>query len=164
MERDSTFIFRINSDLKKQVSEIVEKEGYTFSDFLNAACMDLAKRKFIPIYIRGHLPKHYLKQNEITIALIKSILENAVNKFGKGKVNKAYLFGSVSRGEQTPDSDIDLRLELDKGLTLTDLENIRGAVCDATGKDVDLVTAPISELDPTFYSIIKKEEICIYER
>lgn len=164
MERDSKFMFRINSELKKTVSDMLEKEGYTFSDFLNAACMDLAKRKFIPIYIRGNLPNHYAKQSEITIALIKKALECAIKKYGKGKVKKGYLFGSVSRGEQKTNSDIDLRLELDKGLTLTDLENMRIDISSSTGKEIDMITAPISDLDPTFYQKIKKDEICIYER
>ena len=75
-----------------------------------------------------------------------------------------YLYGSYSRGEETPESDIDLRMEADRGLTLIDLENFREEVVEKTGKDVDLSAADPEDLDEYFYNNIKKDEICLYER
>lgn len=51
-----------------------------------------------------------------------------------------------------------------RGLTLTDIENIKDELTKKTGRNIDIVTAPKEELDPMFYNIIKKDEICIYER
>jgi len=163
MERDSKFMFRINSELKKKASEIVEKEGYSFSDFLNAACMDLVSRGQIMLYYKRHLPNRYQMQNEITIALIKLYLDEIVSKYDKGNIKKVYLFGSFARGEERPDSDIDLRLEFDDKLSFKDLANIRLDLKDMTGRDVDLIAEHEDKLDQSFLNEIRKDEICLYE-
>ncbi len=56
-------------------------------------------------------------------------------------VVSAAVFGSVARGEQTDDSDIDFLVELEKGRTLMDLSGLRLDLADLLGCDVDVVTA-----------------------
>ena len=82
----------------------------------------------------------------------------------KNLISKAYLFGSYARGEETDESDIDIRVEADKGLGLIDIGNMRLDMVEATGKDVDLLVVHPENMDPVFYQNIRKDEICIYER
>ena len=89
---------------------------------------------------------------------IQRIVSPIAAKYG---VNRVYLFGSYARGENTPDSDVDLRI--DKGdvrgmkmaYLLSDLE-------DALRLPVDLLST--AALDAHFLQSIKGEEKLIYER
>ena len=77
---------------------------------------------------------------------------------------KIILFGSYARGEETEESDIDIRVEADRGLGLIDIGNMRLDIVEATGKEVDLLAVHPENMDPAFYQNIRKDEICIYER
>jgi len=76
-------------------------------------------------------------------------------------VERMTLFGSYARGENTPNSDIDLRIDrgsvrgLQMAFLLTDLE-------DALNTRVDLLST--SALDEAFLSSIRGEEKLMYER
>ena len=61
-------------------------------------------------------------------------------------VEKAWLFGSYSRGEEQPDSDIDLlvRFDADARISLFKYAGIILALEAAMGKEVDLVQAGCS--------------------
>jgi len=50
------------------------------------------------------------------------------------------LFGSVGRGEQRPDSDVDLLVELEPGRTLLDLVAFRRQASEVLGVPVDVAT------------------------
>ncbi|MHB1539024.1 MAG: nucleotidyltransferase domain-containing protein [Solirubrobacteraceae bacterium] len=50
------------------------------------------------------------------------------------------LFGSLSRGEQRPDSDVDLLVDLDEGRTLLDLVAFRRSANEVLGVPVDAAT------------------------
>ncbi len=54
-------------------------------------------------------------------------------------VNHASLFGSVVRGEETPQSDIDILVELPKGITLFKLSYLHIALETKLHRRVDLV-------------------------
>jgi len=49
------------------------------------------------------------------------------------------VFGSWVRGEQTDDSDLDVLVDLDDGVTLIDFVRLQLALADALGVRVDLV-------------------------
>ena len=75
-------------------------------------------------------------------------------------VDRIYLFGSYARGEATPSSDIDLRVDKGRlrgrialGALYADLE-------DGLGKKLDLLTT--GSLDQKFLQHIAKEEVLIY--
>ena len=166
MEKDTNIIFRVNSTLKENVANLAEKYNVSLSELLTACLEEFNARGFVPLNIRRHLPNKFIQENrKITIVLIKMALENAIrNQQKKDLIKKGYLFGSYARGEETSKSDIDIRLEADKGLTLIDIGNIRQDIVDAIGKDVDLLVVKPENLDPAFYQNIRKDEICIYER
>jgi len=50
------------------------------------------------------------------------------------------IFGSVARGEDTAQSDIDLLVDLEKGRTLLDLGGALVQLQDLLGRRVDIVT------------------------
>lgn len=76
-------------------------------------------------------------------------------------LDRIYLFGSYARGDSTPNSDIDLRVDrggargMQMAFLLTDLE-------DALQKHVDLLSTTV--LDSEFLNSIREEEKLIYER
>ncbi len=78
-------------------------------------------------------------------------------------IEKAWLFGSFARGEQTEDSDIDLLVQFTKGIRLglryfhilNDLETL-------SKRKIDLVE--VSTLDPRVVPFVNKDRILIYER
>jgi uncharacterized protein len=55
------------------------------------------------------------------------------------------LFGSVARGDDRPDSDVDLLLDLDRGRTLLDLVAIRREASELLGALVDVQVGEIVE-------------------
>jgi hypothetical protein len=50
------------------------------------------------------------------------------------------VFGSVARGDDRPDSDVDLLVDLDAGRGLLDLAELRDALSALLGERVDVVT------------------------
>lgn len=92
-----------------------------------------------------------------TVSEIKSIVSRLAKQYGAERV---YLFGSYARGDSTPASDIDLRIDkgsirgFQLGGLLLDLEA-------SLGVPVDLV--PTSSLDQRFLDAIQKDEVLLYE-
>ena len=71
-----------------------------------------------------------------------------------------YLFGSYARGEATPESDIDFRV--DRG-NMTDLLELGDLYCDLEdgfGKKLDVLTTQM--LSESFLASIRPEEVLIY--
>lgn len=75
-------------------------------------------------------------------------------------VSRIYLFGSYARGEATPDSDIDLRVDKGKLKGLLALGALYADLEDGLGKKLDLLTT--GSLDQRFLQSIAKEEVLIY--
>ncbi len=77
-------------------------------------------------------------------------------------VSEAYLFGSFARGEQTPDSDIDLRLVCGNTMTFGTLYELSHELERELGRKVEIVTNPPEHMRPAFRKSIKQEEIRLY--
>ncbi len=78
-------------------------------------------------------------------------------------VSEAYLFGSFARGEQTPDSDIDLRLACGNTMTFGTLYELSHELEKELGRKVDIVTNPLEHMRPAFRKSIEQDEVRIYE-
>ena len=78
-------------------------------------------------------------------------------------VSEAYLFGSFARGEQTPDSDIDLRLVCGNTITFGTLYELSHELEKKLGRKVDIVTNPPEHMRPSFRKSIEQEEVLVYE-
>ena len=79
-------------------------------------------------------------------------------------VTRAWLFGSYSRMEERPDSDIDLLVDLDrqKNVGLFEIGKIALQLENAVGKAVDLVID--GAIKPFARESINHDKILIYER
>lgn len=77
-------------------------------------------------------------------------------------VSEAYLFGSFARGEQTPNSDIDLRLVCGNAMTFGTLYELSHELERELGRKVEIVTNPPEHMRPVFRKSIKQEEIRLY--
>ena len=77
-------------------------------------------------------------------------------------IREAYLFDSYARGDQTPDSDIDLRFLCGSDITFGQLYEIQLALEKRLGKGLDIVTAPPTQMRPRFYDRIKRDELLLY--
>ena len=161
MSKDTNIIIRTDSDIKKEFLEIVYKNGHTASNVLNAFIVDIVEKNKIPNNILTKL-KPVKRKEIISIPYIKKCLSEILEKSKKDKdINKAYLFGSYARGEETSLSDVDIRLEVNDNFTLFDLTEIAYNLEEKLNKKVDIITS--GNLDELLYEEIKKEEICIYE-
>ena len=78
-------------------------------------------------------------------------------------VSEAYIFGSFARGEQTPDSDIDLRLVCGNTMTFGTLYELSYELEMELGRKVDIVTNPPEHMRPAFRKSIEQEEVLVYE-
>lgn len=78
-------------------------------------------------------------------------------------VSEAYLFGSFARGEQTPDSDIDLRLVCGNTMTFGTLYELTHELERELGRKVDIVTNPPERMRSAFRESIEQDEVRIYE-
>ena len=67
------------------------------------------------------------------------------------------VFGSVARGDATKTSDIDLLVDLDKGVGLLDLIGLENELRDLLGVDVDVV--PADTLKPRMRARVLREAI-----
>lgn len=84
--------------------------------------------------------------------------------FATKPVVRAYLFGSYARGENRPDSDIDILVTFDKEarVSLFDHLGMIYELQDLLGKEVDLVTE--GTLLPYIAQAAEKDKVLIYER
>lgn len=80
-------------------------------------------------------------------------------------IRRAYLFGSYARGEATPESDVDLRLELDEtdSMSLYDLAHLQKTLEQALDRPVDLVTARTIK-NQKLANAIEKDKVLLYDR
>ena len=90
---------------------------------------------------------------------IQSIKQLIVPILKEASVSKAALFGSVARGENTGDSDIDLLVELPKGKSLFDLVDLKLSLEATTKKKVDILT--FNSIHPPLRGIIEHDQVAI---
>ncbi|MBX3070921.1 MAG: nucleotidyltransferase family protein [Thermomicrobiales bacterium] len=83
----------------------------------------------------AHADTHQSNTVDLPRAITSELLD-ALRGYG---VTKAFLFGSVARGEERPDSDIDLHVQFDHDITLFEQIDIAEDLAKICGRKVDLV-------------------------
>ena len=78
-------------------------------------------------------------------------------------VERAFLFGSYARGDNTADSDVDLRFECGPTMSYGALYEISQKLENVLGTTVDIVTNPPEYMRPRFRKCIKDDEVLLYE-
>ena len=96
--------------------------------------------------------------NDYTISEMKEIVAPIAHRYG---VERIFLFGSRARGDNTPGSDIDLRVDRGgaKGFALGGLYE---DLSEAFHVDLDLLTT--GSLDEDFLQKIRQEEVLLYDQ
>ena len=88
--------------------------------------------------------------------------QGAIDFFNSQPIKKAYLFGSYSRQEETPESDLDILVDLDKSVNLFQFIFIKLSLEKLLNKKVDLLSS--NGLSPRLKPYIDSEKILIYEK
>ena len=96
----------------------------------------------------------------ITLADISSTISRVLARYD---VREAYLFGSFARGEQAPDSDIDLRLACGATMTFGTLYELSLELEKELRRKVDIVTNPPEHMRPAFRKNLEQDEVRLYE-
>mgnify|MGYP004473946125 CR=1 FL=1 len=99
-----------------------------------------------------------MSEKVYTIEEIRALVAPIAQAYG---VERIYLFGSYARGEATPESDLDFRIDRGRvrGFQLGGLYN---AISDILHKPIDLISSDC--LDSEFRNEISPEEVMIYEQ
>ncbi len=92
-----------------------------------------------------------------TLDEIKSIATPIARQYG---VAAMYLFGSYARGEATPKSDLDFRIERGRIRSLFELSAMYNDLSEGFQKDLDLLTS--QNIEPEFLAAIQPEEVLVY--
>jgi predicted nucleotidyltransferase len=99
----------------------------------------------------------------LTIRKIKDIITPICKQYN---ITAAYLFGSYARGDFTPSSDVDIRIDCGKSNKLKGLFGVSGLrldLEDALKKSVDLLTwVPSGESSKCFRDNMLRDEVQIY--
>ena len=94
-----------------------------------------------------------------TLDEIRAIAAPIAQRYG---VDALYLFGSYARGEATPESDLDFRIERGRIRTLFELGGLYSDLSDEFQKELDLLTS--QSIEPALLAAIQPEEVLIYAR
>lgn len=99
-----------------------------------------------------------------TSAYMQQMLPKIKECLSRHPVERAWLFGSFSRGEERPDSDIDFLIEYSKvdGLSLLTTARLYRSLKDMLGREVDVVEDGF--LMPYAEKSVNEDKILIYER
>jgi hypothetical protein len=97
-------------------------------------------------------------------AEVQNMIPKIQHFFATQPVNRAYLFGSCSRGEETKNSDVDILVDLDKSkpIGLFQYVTMKLELQDLLQREVDLVEQ--DELLPFAQETANRDKVLIYER
>ena len=92
-----------------------------------------------------------------TLDEIRAIATPIASRHG---VAAMYLFGSYARGEATPASDLDFRIEKGNVRSLLQFASLQLDLEEGFSKELDVLTTHM--LTPDFLNKIRSEEVLIY--
>ena len=101
----------------------------------------------------------YSAFNKIKRSDILKKLKNGIKKFPK--IEKAWIYGSFSRGEDGPKSDVDIALQTSKTFTYFDLAEVQHQLEKAINRKVDV--GFIDSFKPYILEHVKPDLKLIYE-
>jgi uncharacterized protein len=93
---------------------------------------------------------------EQVIEALRGVLPELRERFG---VQQVWLFGSFARGEDKPDSDVNVLVELPPGATLFTLARIKRSLEEVLKRDVDVGTS--GGLSRVARERVLKECVCV---
>lgn len=100
-----------------------------------------------------------MSEKVYTLDEIKAIAHPIAARYG---IAALYLFGSYARGEATPHSDLDFRVDRGDLVDMLELGGLFSDLEDSFDKNLDVLTTQM--LSPAFLNSIRREEVLIYAR
>jgi len=95
--------------------------------------------------------------------LASTMTERIVPVLKRTPVTKAYLFGSMARGEADEKSDVDVLIEAPiKGFSLLDLAGLISDLTEVCGRKVDVV--PTDSVSKYIRPYVEHDKVLFYER
>ena len=93
-----------------------------------------------------------------------SMFSDVQKYLAKTAITKAWVFGSFARGEETPESDLDILVDYDKDVQISLLDIVRNKLDleTITHREVDLITN--GSLKPFAVESANRDKYLIYER
>ena len=119
---------------KNQAQKVAQDLGFALSTLINAYLKQLIKNRVVHFTVDKQVVT--VQDRILTLSEIK---RKTLPVLRARKVKRASIFGSYARGEARPDSDVDILVELPKGLSLWDVIGIKRELAEALHKDVDLI-------------------------
>lgn len=161
----SVLSVRVDSSIKDSFAELCEELGMTSSVAVNMFMRQMLRERslpFVPSLGKSSASEKSAATGILDTAQIESAVREAASSIPA--IKTVILFGSYARGEAHVDSDIDLRLEVDReqGFGLFALSAFGEAVRKETGKQVDLVSSDY--LDDDLAAVIEREGVILYDR
>ena len=121
---------------------------------------------FFSLFLCQFAERHYLCGERIDFSVMstESMTQTIAEYFKTQPVLKAWLFGSYARGEQRPDSDVDILVQYDRNqpIGLFKISKIHLTLEDLLGKEVDLVDQ--ETMFPWVEDSVNQDKELIYER
>ena len=102
-----------------------------------------------------------IRRSPMNAENISSIGKEVISILENHGAKKVSIFGSYARGEQNPESDLDIIVEFSGKKSLLDIVGIEQELSDKLGIKVDLLTE--KSISPYLIDRIKKELMVIYE-
>ncbi|MCQ2312794.1 MAG: nucleotidyltransferase domain-containing protein [Paludibacteraceae bacterium] len=95
---------------------------------------------------------------------VQNMIPKIKRYFATQPIERAYLFGSCSRGEETKDSDVDLLVTYSDSnqLSLLTICHMMNELSDTLGRNVDMVEE--QRLLPFAVNSVNQDKMLIYER
>lgn len=107
-----------------------------------------------------------MQYNKIITAMTRQMIQQKIAEYFETQpVLKAWLFGSFARGEETPQSDVDILFVPDrsgKPFTLFTMGGMYMDLKELLGREVDLIEE--GSLRPYAVKSANRDKILIYER
>lgn len=107
-----------------------------------------------------------MQYNKITPAMTREMIQQKIAEYFETQpVLKAWIFGSFARGEETPQSDVDILFVPDrsgKPFTLFTMGGMYMDLKELLGREVDLIEE--GSLRPYAVESANRDKILIYER
>lgn len=148
-----TISLYLKDDLLNQLDKAVENQAM-FDKASGLTGRSVTTRSS---YIENLLRESFSKQSALTVSRIEYCVISLAEDYGAEKVS---LIGSFARGEEGPDSDVDILLEKGKirGMKVLEFQN---ELARMLNRKVDVITtAGASE---RFLDRVKKDEVVLYE-
>lgn len=128
---------------------------------LAAARRGVSMQRLLQDLVREHLTTT-LPARTSTLAEVISALRSRQADLERRGVVSASIFGSTARGEERPDSDVDIVVDIspDVRMSLTGFAVLQGDLQDMLGRKVDLVEW--RNLEPRLLPSIKRDAVRIF--